>query len=73
MTAAIPGLVTTTTPLSTDDHLWQCRFDGGAFELDDDWGGLFIMTGSDHARVIEAVADALERSGMFVRVRRPTT
>lgn len=50
-----------------DDVVWQCRFDGGAFELCEDWAGLFIHAGAKHDRVIEAVAGALVRSGRFRR------
>ncbi len=50
-----------------DDFLWNCRFDGGTFEMADDWAGLFIHADTGHERVIEAVADALVRSGVFRR------
>lgn len=51
-----------------DDFLWQCRFDGGAFEVSEDWAGRFIIADDDAHRVIELVADALVRSGHFRRV-----
>jgi hypothetical protein len=71
LASALPGLEAATAPDFTDDHLWDCRFEGGAFEVSDDWGGLFIHATSDHARVIEAIAAALERSGAFRRVHAP--
>ena len=50
-----------------DDFVWQCHCPEGAFEVSDDWGGLFVMAKQDHARVIEAVADALEKTNRFRR------
>ncbi len=53
-----------------DDILWQCRFDGGTFEIDEHWAGLFILAEVDADRVIETVADTLVRSGRFRRLAR---
>jgi hypothetical protein len=68
LASALPALEATAQPDLTDDYLWECRFEGGEFEVSDDWGGLFILARRDHARVIEAIAAALERSGAFRRV-----
>lgn len=50
-----------------DDIVWQCRFDGGTFELCEDWASLFIHADVDADRIIETVAAALVRSGHFHR------
>jgi hypothetical protein len=71
LASTLLGLEATAQPNFTDDHLWDCRFEGGEFEVSDDWGGLFILARRDHARVIEAIASALERTGVFRRVRAP--
>jgi hypothetical protein len=68
LASTLPGLQATAQPNFADEYLWDCRFDGGAFEVSDDWGGLFILAKADHERVIAAVAQALERTGEFRRV-----
>lgn len=53
-----------------DEFVWQCHCPEGAFEVSDDWGGLFVIAKQDHARVIEAVASALENTKFFRRANR---
>ncbi|RDI96825.1 hypothetical protein DVT68_19930 [Dyella solisilvae] len=50
-----------------DDFLWTCSYDGGSFELSDDWGGLFILPLSAAERVLDEVSEALVASGSFER------
>lgn len=50
-----------------DELVWQCHCPEGAFEVSDDWGGLFVIAKQNHVRVIEAVARALEKSNLFRR------
>ena len=71
LATTLPGLQVTAQPDFTDDVVHDCLFDGGEFEVSDDWGGLFILARRDHARVIQAIAAALERTGDFRRVDAP--
>ena len=63
----LPGFAADAACPAHDEVVWQCSFDGGTFELADDWAGLFILARADADRVIETVADALVRSGRFLR------
>jgi len=66
--STLPGPQVTGDSNLCDDHVRGCRFEGGAFEVSDDWGGLFTLARRDHVRVIEAIAEALERTGVFRRI-----
>lgn len=50
-----------------DDYLWVCSYEGGQFELSDDWCSLFVLPTTDPGRVVERVAQALEATGQFQR------
>ena len=73
LSTTLPGLTSLGSDPIQDDFVWDCWFDGGEFELSDDWGGLFILAKRDHQRVIEAVAAGLEQTGAFRRVAPPCT
>ena len=64
----LPGFEATLQVPAPEDFVWQCRFDGGEFELCDDWNGLFILPKDDAGRVIETVAEALEKAAVFRRL-----
>ncbi len=64
----LPGLSVSGSQPSPDDFVWACTYDGGSFEISDDWGGLFIIPRSNPSVVSEQVAFALARSGRFKRV-----
>jgi hypothetical protein len=65
---SLPGFESEGQWPAPDDFVWQCRFEGGTFELSDDWAGKFISADDDAPRVIEAVAEALAGSGLFRRL-----
>jgi hypothetical protein len=68
LASALPGFAASADAPVMDDVVWHCRYVGGAFDLCDDWGGLFVLAASDHERIIEAVAAALARTTAFRRV-----
>jgi hypothetical protein len=62
---ALPGFAATAEQPMPEDFVWQCRFDGGEFELSEDWAGLFILPKDDADRVMALVADTLVQTGQF--------
>lgn len=64
---ALPGFAATADPAVGEDVAWRCRFDGGRFELCDDWGGLFVHAQGDADRMVEAIAGVLVATGLFRR------
>jgi hypothetical protein len=64
----LPGFRASGSWPTPDDFLWTCSYDGGSFELSDDWGGLFILPVSDAERVLAEVSEALVASGSFERM-----
>jgi hypothetical protein len=67
---SLPGFTSAGEQPIPDDFVWQCRFDGGEFELTEDWAGLFILPKGDAERVMATVADALVKTGAFQRTSR---
>jgi hypothetical protein len=40
---------------------------GGSYEIDDDWGGLFVLPKENNSKVASDVEQALLRTGLFVK------
>ncbi len=57
----------------TDDYVWEFELDCGIFELNDDWGGLFIHSKTNHKKVIDQVSKALVSSGAFKEIHVDTS
>ncbi|WP_106590104.1 hypothetical protein [Marinobacterium halophilum] len=57
----------------TDDYVWEFEFESGIFELNDDWGGLFIITKTNHENVINQISKALVSSGYFKEIKVDTS
>ena len=53
--------------LGTDRFFSYWRYAGGAYEIDDDVPGCFILAPADNARVMADVEKALLKSGLFAR------
>ena len=53
----------------TDDYVWVIEIESGIFELNDDWGGLFIIPKTNHKNVIDQVSRALVSSGSFKEIQ----
>jgi hypothetical protein len=53
----------------TDDYVWEVEFERGIFELNDDWGGLFIIPKTNHKKVIEQISKILVSSGSFKEIQ----
>ncbi|MBL4666701.1 MAG: hypothetical protein JKY04_04935 [Sneathiella sp.] len=53
----------------TDDYVWEVEFESGIFELNDDWGGLFIIPKTNHKNVIEQISKTLVSSDSFREIQ----
>ena len=53
----------------TDDYVWVIEFDIGIFELNDDWGGLFIIPKNNHKKLINCISNILVSSGAFKEIK----
>ena len=56
-----------------DDYVWEFEFESGIFELNDDWGGLFIIPKTNHKNVIDQLSKALVSSGYFKEIKVDTS
>ncbi|MEZ8187860.1 hypothetical protein ACED29_18815 [Shewanella sp. 5S214] len=57
----------------TDDYVWVFEFESGIFELNDDWGGLFIIPKTNHKKVINQISKTLVSSGSFKDIQVDTS
>ena len=58
-----PGVVIAAIPMDRFISYWG--YGGNFYEIDDDWGGLFITAPKNNAQVISDVEAALLSSGVF--------
>lgn len=62
-----PTLDTVAIAVATDEIITLWEYEHGEFEVDDDWGGLFILAPKNNAQVVGDIERVLLQSGFFAK------